>query len=50
MLFDNKKRVKGIESFNPELCEVEKEKRDEVRAISIGRLSYEKNFLTSVRA
>lgn len=30
--------------------EVEKEKRDEVRAISIGRLSYEKNFLTSVRA
>ncbi len=28
MLFDKKKRVKGIESFNPELCEVEKEKHE----------------------
>ena len=25
MLFDKKKRVKGIESFNPELCEVDKD-------------------------
>ena len=27
MLFGNKKKSKGIESFNPELCKIEKERK-----------------------
>ena len=31
MLFGNKKKSKGIESFNPELCKIEKSKKEKFR-------------------
>ena len=36
MLFGNKKKSKGIESFNPELCKIEKSKKEGLRYYLVG--------------